>query len=349
MKHIAVLSNDAGGAEMLASLIKHELFNYEWTIFTSEDSPAHKVFQKTGFRDIIFPCGEKGVEYFVSRKRPDYFIFSTSWSNKECLATVLMKKLEIPVVALLDHWIDYKERFGFPLPGWELNLPDFVAVGDSVAYKVAEKAFFRNVLPINNYYFWDLIEEYKQTSFAPSGELLYISQTVSNIESTKNNFNYLGKYEERVLKLILDNFDLISEHFGIDRINIRLHPSQGSKTFKDYGKAYPHIDIRLQEAGELGLIDSIGESRIVMGINSMGLFIAYLVGKPALSFALDDSKPTLPLPKSFFIHSIDELLRIKYDDIEKKKYNFELYSQYPLNKFLQIIDERYNHENCCNY
>ena len=41
----------------------------------------------------------------------------------------------------LDHWMNYRERFGYPSQGWQKNVPAELWVGDSHALTLVKKDY----------------------------------------------------------------------------------------------------------------------------------------------------------------------------------------------------------------
>lgn len=98
---IAVVSHDAGGAEILSS----------WLVRCSEsyclvlDGPAKAIFQRKLGANKITPLSE-------AIGQCDWVLCGTSWqSNVERRAIALAKSEGKTVVAFLDHWVNYSERF----------------------------------------------------------------------------------------------------------------------------------------------------------------------------------------------------------------------------------------------
>jgi len=68
-------------------------------------------------------------------------------------------------VSFIDHWVNYRERFGYPLKNWKNNLPDEIWAGDKYAFLIAKK-LFNKILPIKlvkNPYFKEIKNKYYKT------------------------------------------------------------------------------------------------------------------------------------------------------------------------------------------
>ena len=137
---IAVVSHDAGGAEILSSWLRHSQAPYCSVL----DGPATGIFlRKLGacptwsLNDAIQVC--------------DWVLCGTSWqSDLEKKAIVQAKAAGKKVVAFLDHWVNYRARFQL---GDALVMPDELWVGDPDAQAIAQAIFpaLRVVLTPNPY------------------------------------------------------------------------------------------------------------------------------------------------------------------------------------------------------
>lgn len=342
MKKIFVVSQDAGGAEILSSLINHERFNFNWFVYTSKLSPAASIFQKKDLSEVVNYFDDTAISTAISNIKPDYFFYSTNWSDSNHSAVhQFCKSNKIPCIAFLDHWINYKERFGFPDIKWQNNLPDFITVGDVPAYQLAEENRFTNILKLNNYYFIDLIHDFENAEIHKKTDntLLFISQTISN---SNNKFTYFGKYEDETIKGILKNFNKISDKFGISQLKIRLHPSQSASEFTNYESIFPSIKITIEEPQKIDILYSLVNSKIIAGINSMALFIAFLVGKPAISIIPDYEKTNLPLPQKCCFNFVEDILNADFSDIYKNKEHFIYFRENTLAQLIDLIDRKFH-------
>ena len=98
---IAAISHDAGGAEILSSWLRR----CDEPYCLSVDGPAIDIFlRKIGDRQSI-PLAEAIAQ-------SEWVLCSTSWqSSLERRAISQAKAGGKKVVAFLDHWVNFKERF----------------------------------------------------------------------------------------------------------------------------------------------------------------------------------------------------------------------------------------------
>jgi hypothetical protein len=130
---IGVVSNDAGGAVQLTHFMRN-LVNQpaSYSLITG---PAFNIWEDSQlpFGD---PIGKNSLETILGKC--DLILTSTGWmTDNEKNAVSIGRSLNIPVISVLDHWVGYRGRFG----KLESDLPNFIAVNNSTAYKNALREF----------------------------------------------------------------------------------------------------------------------------------------------------------------------------------------------------------------
>ena len=343
MKTILVLVNDAGGANLLSSLIYAEKDNYIWKVLAPIDSPAYSIFINNGLKNCLILCNpRKIVSGYFDQFNYDIVFFNPGWNY---FPTKYLNYLNIgkrKTVAFLDHWIDYRERFGYPKKGWQDALPHFIALSDSKAYKMALNLNLPNLVKVQNYY---LINQLKRFEFLAkqqrkkSHTLLFLSQIISDSHKRNKNYTYIGCYEKNVIKEIIENFDSLSNHLGVNNLRIRLHPSNNKFKYSDIYKYSNRLKLEVERANDNDLLESISDAHVIMGMNSMSLFISYVCGKPSISFIPGESiKCTLPLPQELCVKNISEIYRISNAVFKPSKTGLNLFLNRNLNCLFRDIN-----------
>lgn len=267
---VLAVAHDAGGAEVLSSYLKKCRKNLS-QLYCVLAGPARKIFLKKGFKRRII-CPKLGRKIIAGGKIGRLFTSTSGKSDLERGFIEAAKKRRIRTVALLDHWANYRQRFGFPLPGWRKNLPEEIWVSDRLAFKLATKYFAKHsfIRQRLNYYLADLSREYLSLrTRRKQGEcsVLFLSEPGS-----------AGK--ERVLKLV--NFlGRLRGHKCISLV-IRLHPSEKKH---DYAFLTRNMALRggvrliLSDPYKNKLIEEIKKADIVIGAGSMALMVAHILKK----------------------------------------------------------------------
>ncbi len=268
---IAVVSHDAGGAEMLSSWLRRCLEPYCLVL----EGPAKSIFQRK--------IGNHSVATLSDAiQQSDWVLCGTSWqSNLERQAITQAKAAGKKVVAFLDHWVCYEERF------IELGVsvyPDEIWVGDLDAKKIAQLHF--PSLPVvfkSNPFFEDLIVELAQiepvSSTSQKKSMLYVCEPLGEQALIQyGNEYYWGYTEEEALQFFLKNIKAIG--VDIKEVNIRPHPSENRAKYNWAIKptAYP---IRI--SGDKTLLEEISEADVVIGCESMAMVVGLLAKRRVIS------------------------------------------------------------------
>jgi len=350
--NIDVVAFDAGGAELLASMVQHEVDNYNWRLITPNNSPARAIFERKRLSKLVCDNFEpEDVCHLWNKAKPDYLFCGTGSNGFELPFIKEAKHHEITSVAFLDHWINYRERFGYPESDWTDNKPDIFALSDNRAYALAERLNLGELVRIKNYYMADLLSELNllESKNQNSKSLLFISEAIEEHCLTKyDDANFMGYTQTQVLTEILDNFHSLSDKLQFENINIRLHPAEDNNKFDSLIKNYPNRQITIERPGDKPLNESITSAKAVIGIQSMALLIAFLLKKPVISYIPIDLSCSLPLPDECCLHELDTVPKIETIPCFKADDGLSFYEKYPLDKMLSDV-EKSSFERLGNY
>jgi hypothetical protein len=286
---IAAISHDAGGAEILSSWLLRCGEPYCLVI----DGPATDIFlRKIGDHQSISLA--KAIE------QSEWVLCSTSWqSSLERRAISLAKASGKRVVAFLDHWVNFKERFqeeGLAV------LPDEIWVGDVEAENIALTCFAGvKVVLKSNPYFEDLQQEIKKIKFAPSdttkSSVLYVCEPIREHALLQyGNERYWGYTEEDALRYFLRNVNSLG--FVVSKVKIRPHPSE-SKTKYDW--AIKGATLPVEMGGDKTLLEEIVKADVVIGCESMAMVVGLLAKKKVIS-SIPPGGRTCSLPQPQIEH-----------------------------------------------
>ena len=159
---ILVVCHDAGGAEIVSAYVKKNKDQY--VFYCCVSGPALNIFDKKGLQSLCLPQEVSLESCFAdSGQVYDMLLTGTSWTTDlERRAIAMAREKGILTASYLDHWVNYRQRFGYPADGWEKTLPDQIWVGDMYAYKQAEKDGFLSIHLVRNEYFEEIREEIGQ-------------------------------------------------------------------------------------------------------------------------------------------------------------------------------------------
>jgi len=301
MIKILVVSHDAGGGNILSSLIKKYHRNFNW--ITCVSGPAKKIFLKNRINlladQISFKY--KDIKSVLGFSKPDLILTSTSWESDFDINFIReARKNNIKTSSFLDHWCNYKERFDYPA-NWKKNLPDFIFVGDKWAYKIALKNGFpqKKLLQVENPYLEEIFKQSKKTKWKKKNDdnkirMLYVSQPVfSHAKKKYKNPNYWGYTEYKIIDDLLKILNQNTTETQL-KLKIRLHPSEDINKYSNLlrNQKYSKIKkfIAISNPAKNPLVKDCCWADAVIGSGSMALVIAHLLGKKAISYMPTDKK-----------------------------------------------------------
>jgi len=295
----AVISHDAGSSELLCAFIHQHRQDAQWHIFATPSSPMATICERLKLSFI--PIGDPSEQ--LNAIHPDALLFGTGWQKKiERPYLHYCKEHQIPTVAFLDHWSNYRERFGYPDGGWEANLADFTAVHDEKALRLATFFGLPHPISLPNFFLLQVIGGVSNRSVTADNRLLFLSEPTDAVaKQTYGDPAYWGFTQYSALEDILKHFDL----FGCAELTIRLHPSENASDFRTLLQKYPHIRIQINDAKTFELTDQLLCSKIIIGFDTMALYIAALLNKAVISYLPSTHREFfLPLPAERQLRSL---------------------------------------------
>jgi len=303
---IAVISHDAGGAEVLSSYVR--MFDLDCCYVLA--GPAYKIFEsKLGIVKNI------PLEEAISQAKS--IICSTSWqSDIEFNAIKSARRLGKRSVSFLDHWVNYRDRF---VREGETVLPDEIWVGDCMAEAMAKETFpGATVILKENPYLKDIQKELLAFQIhrpldPETITVLYVCEPISTHALLRHgDARHWGYVEEDALYYFLSNISLLGK--PIERIVIRPHPSE---ELDKYNWVLEKFNLPIQFGETRPLIEEIIKSDVVVGCESMAMVVALLADKKVLSCIPPNGRACrLPHVEIASLQNIIENKRTIYGDVK---------------------------------
>lgn len=279
MVHVAIVSHDAGGAEILSSWLNRAYCPASVVVA----GPAEDIFKRKCPQAEFLSLNE-------ALAKSTWVLCGTGWqSSFERQALSLSRALGKKTVAFLDHWVNYRERFD---ESGRSVLPDEIWVGDSDAERIARDLF--NATPVllqPNPYVEDLLAEIARIQTARSkssaSRVLYVCEPVADYALAKyGNERHWGYTEHDALYFFLTNIATLRQR--IDVITIRPHPSElADKYHWARGLILQPIDF----GGKKTLLEETLASDIVVGCESMAMVVGLLAKKRVISSIPPGGRP----------------------------------------------------------
>ncbi|MBM9577332.1 hypothetical protein JWG45_09225 [Leptospira sp. 201903070] len=284
---IAIVSHDAGGAEVLSSYIKKYPGNYLFVL----DGPAVSIFQKK--------IGELEILSLKDAlKKAEEILTGTSWqSDLEKRAILLARKEGKRSISFLDHWVNYKERFIFQN---QVTLPDEIWTGDDDAFQLAQKIFPETLIRRKeNPYFESLKNEltiYKKEKKSGEGDrILFVCENIKDhgaATKATNGADPWGFTEEDAILYFFKHLGKISGR--MESCVFRPHPSDPIGKYDWILEKYPDQNLRI--TNQKPLLQQVMEADIIVGCESMAMVVGVIAGKKVISCIPPEGKK-LSLPQ----------------------------------------------------
>jgi hypothetical protein len=218
----------------------------------------------------------------------------TGWaSDLEHRARALARERGQRTVAVIDHWVNYAERFE---RGGEVVWPDEFWVTDDTALALARRTFAgATVRRFDNLYLQAQVEQVRRSEAVPrSGGVLYV------LEPMRNDWGrgVAGEFQA------LDHFMQHRAHVGIAAavpVRLRPHPSDAIGKYDTWIAAQCRRGADVGLDAHTGLAQAIAAHRWVAGCESFALVVALHAGREVLS-TLPPWAPPCRLPQAGLRH-----------------------------------------------
>lgn len=270
---ILIVSNDAGGANIIASYIANKNLECIYHI----QGPALKIFTERLGKDIVqidsLDLAVKLCSHVICG--------SGDQSLLEKKAIFEAKKRKKRVVCFLDHWVNYRERFLF---NGQLILPDEIVVSDEAAFNLAKSIFMNTpITRERNYYAEELLRKIKEIESkvikTEKIRVLYLAEPIknynSNIEGLKEGF----KYDEfETMKFAFTRLNSLFRE--IEEVVIRPHPSESQEKYEEVVKI---LGGKYLIRSNIDLNIEIARADVIVGYETAAMMIAFLAKKRVLS------------------------------------------------------------------
>ncbi|MBN8811831.1 MULTISPECIES: hypothetical protein [unclassified Sphingomonas] len=268
---IAIVAHDAGAANHIFSWIGGEGGTYRVLV---EGVAARLWVQRFGTApaEMMLDAVLRDVDFVVT---------GTGWaSDLEHAARKQARALGLRTAAVVDHWVNYRERF---VRDGEEVLPDEIWVTDE--YALAEARRRLDGVPIVLKPNWYLAEQVAAAGPpAVQGDLLFVA------EPARDDWGRGNAGEFQTLDFLWAHRDVAGINAGV-AMRIRPHPSDPPGKYDAWIAAHPGS--RLDHSRDMG--EALRSALWVAGLQSYALVIALASGRPAIC-ALPPWAPPNRLP-----------------------------------------------------
>lgn len=309
---VLLFAHDPGGANTVFPLYGPLMKKFTHTELWGK-GPALAQYQKYNLNgknlELVIDSNDfQQVTNFIKEINPDIIVTGTSgedFTEKNLWKAAV--ELQIPSLAILDHWSNYSVRFSDKKitqvtehDHLKANLfPTRICVMDEYAKKEMLASGFDSskIVVTGHPYFQLLLDFKKEKNFAKnhSGTKLitFASEPMSHDWSTYNKSLKIWGYNEYTVleSLIMSLIQLAPEQNTRLQLIVRLHPRDDIAKFDDVIKnvaTSPSLEIICDN--QTNGWEQIMHSDIVCGMSSMYLIESVLLGKPTIPIQLNLKK-----------------------------------------------------------
>ena len=279
---IGIVCSDAGASNLIFSFLKHSS-DSDFQFYL--EGPAIEILKTHNFDNDI----NDNLESMVKGSKT--LITGSGWSSDiENEARKIAKKYGIYSITILDHWVNYKERF---VKDDESILPDEIWVVDEYAFKIAQDCFPNTKIElIPNFYLKHQIKNINLINLNEDPELLYV------MEPIRSDWGKGIPGEFQAFNFLIENFEHLNLPNDVN-IVIRPHPSDKEGKYQELIDNTPEFSIKIDKDRQL--FESIGSAHWVAGCETYALVIAIQSGKKVFC-CLPPWSPHCRLPHKEIIH-----------------------------------------------
>jgi hypothetical protein len=290
---VAVVCHDAGAANLVLAWLREWaeaglLDQHEFVLLLK--GPAEKAWQ---LEPVPLLQMQLHTELSSALTSCQSVLTGTGWaSNLEHDARQLAASLQTPSIAVIDHWVNYTQRFE---RDGVVALPNQIWVSDGYAVELATKLFKDiPIVELPNTYLKNLV-----ISIAPVPKdcknLLYV------LEPIRNDWGRGELGEFQALDFFVNSLEMVVGQEPV-HITLRPHPSDPPDKYNDWLKAHNSLDIALDSQN--GLNEAIAQARWVVGAETFAMVVASAAGRKTYS-SLPPWANRCSLPISDIIHLRD--------------------------------------------
>jgi hypothetical protein len=316
-KKILFFSRDPGGCNCLVPIINN-ISKDKYDIFIFGKDSALNVYIKNNIigKNIINflkEVNEEEIKKFLKNINPDLIITGTSAGDvveKEIFK--ISKELKIKSYALIDHWLNYKNRF--ELDG-KFYFPSKIIVIDEYAKNEAIKqGIDKNIIfPLGQPYFETVkknLEKIKYSDIKKIRLSLGIEKDEKLILFASEPFSELYRNYHYNEITILDKLIKTLAYFKDKKLKIliRPHPKELIEKFDKYRDNKNIIIDTLLNSQE-----AIMSCDLICGMQSMLLIESFIVNKPIISIQIGINED-----QDDFILTKLKLIKTVYNDNQLK-------------------------------
>lgn len=287
IKKVGIVCNDAGSANLIVQWAKHHKYNY----ILRMQGPAKKIFNS------FLPKISTDSKLKNLIENSDFIITGTSnISTIEHKARILAIKSKKKVIAVMDHWVLYKEGLTY---NKKVIMPDEIWVFDKKSFIKAKKIFKKTLVKLKK----NLLEE----SFRELKK--------NNNRKIRNYLYFLEPIDGEIEYLALKKFFLFLKNNKINKnikIKFKLHPREKIIKYYKFLKIFKQFKYEITD--DVDLKSLLKWSQIIFGMRSYALVLGIKSKRSVYSLLpIKNVKSTIP----YKIQTINKISQKQLLNIKK--------------------------------
>jgi len=293
-RSIFVVTGDPGGARVLIpGIVALRKKHPRWKFEILAGSHSLGLWKSADFRPKRWPSravGRVAAAKMLQAQNPDVLVTGTSFENPtESWFRLAARESGLPSFSVLDHWCNYRHRY--EIRG-RLIVPNLIGVMDGLAARQMVRAGISpHALTVVGHPVLEPFMKRRRKSAARGRRVLFLSEPISwNGELDPRVVRYPGHNELTVLRQLLG---ALKQCPGFE-LHIRSHPLEPVSRLRQTVRRHSPPGLRVTIDRSRPLEKDLDASRVVLGITSIALLQARLMGKPVLSLQDDHARGRIP-------------------------------------------------------
>jgi hypothetical protein len=277
---IATVVHDMGAANHVLGLLQ-DVPNAEIRICA--EGPARELFCKE------FPELKNGTVYESLHGANTLLSGTSAKSNLEHESRLLARNLNIPSIAVVEHWANYRIRF---IRNNEMVLPDEIWISDDFAFELAKSCFPGHpIQQVPNRYLENMINKIKDSSkIRRKKDITHVLYVLEPIVKQWGDYKTPGEF--LALNYFVEKMDVLGLGEKTE-IRLRAHPSDPLGKYDDWCLVNSNLNISVDTNNDLA--DLIAWADYVVGCETYALVIALNANRRTFS-TLPPCAPARQLP-----------------------------------------------------
>lgn len=266
---LAIVCHDAGAANIIFAWMRElacagKIAPGQWRLFL--EGPAATLWKQV---PLDISCCDTLTDALSGAGA---LLSGTGWaSTLEHDARCLARERGIFSSAVIDHWVNYRERF---VRNGETVLPDEIVVTDEYALSIAQRSFAGlAVRQRPNAYLRQIVESIPPLT-PDIKDILYA------LEPIRDSWGRAQGGEFQALTYFLENLDKLDLQGG-EVVRLRPHPSESPEKYLSSLGRVGQVNVEMSTAASLG--EAIGQARWVVGAETFAMVVGLGAGRRVMS------------------------------------------------------------------